>query len=43
MGIIGLNAGKILDFPDISKVMEHLMLKGLMDTSQYRRNAPHLL
>ncbi|PJE45021.1 MAG: hypothetical protein CUR32_01345 [Flavobacterium sp.] len=27
--------GKILDFTDISKVMEYLMLNGLMDTSKY--------
>lgn len=27
--------GKILDFTDISKVMEFLMLNGLMDTSKY--------
>lgn len=27
--------GKILDFTDISKVMEYLMLNGLMDTSRY--------
>ena len=34
-GYYWFECGKILDFPDISKVMEHLMLKGLMDTSQY--------
>lgn len=28
-------AGKILDFVDISKVMEYLMINGLMDTSKY--------
>jgi uncharacterized protein with ParB-like and HNH nuclease domain len=30
-------AGKILDFTDISKVMEFLMLNGLMDTSKYTK------
>jgi uncharacterized protein with ParB-like and HNH nuclease domain len=29
--------GKILDFTDISKVMEFLMLNGLMDTSKYTK------
>lgn len=28
-------AGKILEFTDLSKVMEYLMLNGLMDTSKY--------
>lgn len=28
-------AGKVLDFTDLSKVMEYLMLNGLMDTSKY--------
>lgn len=27
--------GKVLDFTDLSKVMEYLMLNGLMDTSKY--------
>lgn len=30
-------AGKILDFVDISKVMEYLMVNGLMDTSKYNQ------
>jgi len=30
-------AGKILDFTDLSKVMEYLMLNGLMDTSKYTK------
>jgi uncharacterized protein with ParB-like and HNH nuclease domain len=29
--------GKILDFTDLSKVMEYLMLNGLMDTSKYSK------
>ena len=29
--------GKVLDFTDLSKVMEFLMLNGLMDTSRYTK------
>lgn len=34
-GYFWFECGKILDFPDISKVMEYMMLSGLTDTSRY--------
>ncbi|MDX1352100.1 MAG: DUF262 domain-containing protein [Thiomicrorhabdus sp.] len=34
-GYFWFECGKILDFPDISKVMEYMMLSGLTDTSKY--------
>jgi uncharacterized protein with ParB-like and HNH nuclease domain len=35
-------AGKVLDFTDLSKVMEYLMLNGLMDTSKYNQTQASL-
>lgn len=34
-GYFWFECGKILDFPDISKVMEYMMLNGLTDTSKH--------
>lgn len=34
-GFFWFEVGKIVDFTDLSKVMEYLMLNGLMDTSKY--------
>ena len=34
--------GKILEFTDLSKVMEYLMMKGLMDTSKYTKEQASL-